>query len=327
MSRTTVYRLVPNIAELRPPLDKQEVVKRYFQTFSLSQVREEFQLSWERLRDLLQSANVQVMPPQQATKVVTHIRRHFDTPLSQLAEEIIEGGLLGDMSLHSTYHNSSLNFPAYQQAVRFLRQVTKEGELVPTPMLVDQFNRSNQTITQSPCARLRIHKALQEEKWLQYLRSLLGQEGLASQVTRSQSKKTGVISCHLTSDSNVDLWRLHQQWYQSRKGVPSNLQLTPTKVLVWFVGDGTATKYRVKFSSHGFTQQDNLYLRITLEQEMGIQATVRQEHDSRNGQTYYYIDITGSKNLQLFYSYLGLAESSILSTAVKLFPKKFPATT
>jgi hypothetical protein len=75
--------------------------------------------------------------------------------------------------------------------------------------------------------------------------------------------------CYIRSCADSELNQYHSDWYQPKKIVPRNFELTPLILAIWFADDGCMTKYSenhyvVKFSTEGFLPEDTEYLKDML---------------------------------------------------------------
>ncbi len=61
-------------------------------------------------------------------------------------------------------------------------------------------------------------------------------------------------------------------WYKDKKIIPSDLRLNKLIMLIWFLDDGSISRSKsgnmtIKFSTHGFSFEENIFLKFLLEQK------------------------------------------------------------
>lgn len=94
------------------------------------------------------------------------------------------------------------------------------------------------------------------EKYLKYLKSEFGilgsRNGVYLHRTSEENKESSIHSSKDSEFSNTYAWRTRahpklkqfEDWYESGKKVwPENIELTPTVLKHWYVGDGSYTEY------------------------------------------------------------------------------------
>jgi hypothetical protein len=131
-------------------------------------------------------------------------------------------------------------------------------------------------------------------------------------VTDRRCKEGGYrIVCGRTK-SHPDLKSMRRRWYpQGRKFVPKDVDLSPASVKVWYLSDGSITKYSIALCTDGFTDEEVDFL-ISGLRKMGIPCGKRL-HDRKPR------IVIPSSGLHLFFDYVGW------ESPVECYQYKFPA--
>jgi hypothetical protein len=99
--------------------------------------------------------------------------------------------------------------------------------------------------------------------------------GIKIRETYDKRTQKSYMSCRFATRSSEAFSLLYSKWYQGKKIVPTDLQLTPLCCAIWFCDDGfigvhkTTGRLRLKMSTHGFTKEENVRLCDLLENAVG----------------------------------------------------------
>jgi hypothetical protein len=114
---------------------------------------------------------------------------------------------------------------------------------------------------------------------------------------------------------NKQFLAMREEWYPSQangkayKEVPFGLELTPTTVLHWYLGDGHKDKggYYIKLHTEGFKAKDVEMLALKLSNAVGIPVKAHQLNlTSENPYvSYKVVYISGKANVAKFLDYIG----------------------
>lgn len=69
---------------------------------------------------------------------------------------------------------------------------------------------------------------------------------------------------------------MRQLWYRTQKQVPDTLVMTPMKLAIWFMDDGTRHRDTVDFSVHSFSSKSLEILRCQM-QSLGLFTTINSD--------------------------------------------------
>jgi len=142
-------------------------------------------------------------------------------------------------------------------------------------------------------------------EYLIYLCKKFEEEGLMTPKgypKRYQHKNNKAVYYNMYSKSNICLRKLYDKWYpHGFKIVPKDLELTSTKVLYWFIGDGSTNgREGISLHSQGFTKEENIILQDKLLEYVGIRSSLHSKV-SGSGYTIYI----PKKYKNIFYDYIG----------------------
>ena len=219
--------------------------------------------------------------------------------MSSVLVQIIEGALLGDANIRiQTISKKNISISDYKKAIDTILHLQNSSNL-ELSAAVEKFNEATTLIISAPTAKLRFHKALLEEQWIQYLSELLNTFGYPSRVP--PPKKTA----YLWGRPTIQMYYLYKRWYvDKKKHVPSNLS-TPLVLLLWFTGDGGTGKYCIQLHTQSFNYSENNALSNLLKEKIGIRAKIYDDITPK-GSKCYYLNITHQNNISKFFEYLEL---------------------
>ncbi len=80
----------------------------------------------------------------------------------------------------------------------------------------------------------------------------------------------------------------YYEWFygKGKKNIPSDLQLDPLALAVWFMDDGTKSRSAVYFNTQQFSREEQEFLRHLLHRTFGIECNVNRD------KRYYRLRIT-----------------------------------
>lgn len=328
LNERTLYKykvVAPARARVKDLINR-KVVITYLQGHNINKTASMCKMDTRRVTKILHENGIKILSTDKARKVVDHITNCYSTSLSPLTIEIIEGGLLGDLYLHTKTHTSDVPDPLeYSDAVSTLHTIRTQAAthrlLKNLETTIIDYNKSLSVIESSGTARIRYHKSLLEYPWLQSLKYIL-RDQLTSNLTIS-SLKNQRFTARLDGLANIQLYKLRKRWYfEKTKILPSDFKLTPTKALGWFIGDGSIKKYDISLFSLNFTKAENELLKDLLS-ELGIKSIVKLYKYDNNPKDYYFIYISGKENRINFLQYLDNSNPFLITKAKEIFPYKF----
>ena len=135
-----------------------------------------------------------------------------------------------------------------------------------------------------------------------------------------------LLTVHLTTPNTVQLYEIRQKWYnkQGTKIIPSDLILTPDKVLHWYIGDGSLKKRKnkdeslslssIELCTQGFNEEEAERLSNLIKKDLGITAKAYKDRS---------IVITHQANITGFLRYIDRALPVSVQLAKLYFPWKF----
>jgi len=120
--------------------------------------------------------------------------------------------------------------------------------------------------------RLRVEHASKHFEYVEWKHSLLKRLCISDvqYVSAHSSLRFGTVG-------HPSITALRQVWYQPKKGVPSDLVLTPLIIAIWFMDDGTKHRDTVDISVHNFSECDLQVLCNQLLNKYNIQTTVNSD--------------------------------------------------
>jgi hypothetical protein len=116
-------------------------------------------------------------------------------------------------------------------------------------------------------ARFKIERSIKDLKYLEWQHNLFkeccGDIHIYNRYDKRYDKK--YESCYLRSWALPELNSYYNDWYQPKKIIPRNFELTPLILAIWFADDGCCTKYSenhycMKFSTECFLPEETEYL-------------------------------------------------------------------
>ena len=260
------------------------------------------------------------------TASLANIRNHvegvFNIPVAPYLKEVLTGELLGDLSLQLSCPKPTKIFSEekYQQAVSYLRLLQKripkdiEGAII-------KFNETLEVISKTQMARLMLNMSILAAPWAQYLRKLLGENSTPMSYCINNAKVTAAKyhTFSIWSRNTIQFMKLYHQWYPNgKKRVPTNIQMTPTILLHWFIGDGCSSRSGIGLSTQSFSINDVEFLIAILNESLEIRSRWRYDYNSQP-----FISIQRNNDIKVLYEYLECANPESLSLAKELFPWKF----
>lgn len=123
-------------------------------------------------------------------------------------------------------------------------------------------------------------------------------------------KNGGYYTSRGNTKCHPDLVLQRARWYKDKKIVPRDVSLSPTSLMIWYLGDGTLTNYGVTLSTDNFKNDDVDFL-ITKLYQIGISSNRR----SHVGAPVIAVNSAGRK---VFFDYIGW------TSPVKCYEYKFP---
>lgn len=109
----------------------------------------------------------------------------------------------------------------------------------------------------------------------------------------------------LRTHNNPVFTELYEIWYDDKeKVVPHNLELTPTILLHWHLGDGSLLRKRedenmLYLHTQGFRKEDTEFLASLLE-DLGIRVAIRFEKRNRKRGCGFYINVLTDSMIDYF---------------------------
>ena len=244
------------------------ISNNYLRLKTIRELSKIFHRDISKISTVLRNNGFYVLSPDQMNKILIHVNNKeklYSIPVTSFLQEVIEGELLGDGYLKPQISNKiRFNMPSafptpqeYNEAVVLLQNLQKNNDIENQELkyTIDRFNWAVQTILNSPLASFYLHVSKQENEWVNHLNQLFLNNKYPSTLRDGfgSHDKNGnkLLTVHLTTPNTVQLYEIRQKWYnkQGTKIIPSDLILTPDKVLHWYIGDGSLKKRKNKDES------------------------------------------------------------------------------
>lgn len=265
------------------------------------------------------------------TAALASIRKHVDgnhcIPINKYLAEVIVGELLSDGNLGLRRSNSQRVIPTtmYWQAIKTLQSFRKHipTDLAPT---IIKFNEAIEIFHHFRMARLNFVMSLLALPWALHINNIFENNSIpmSYKINDATITKARYNTVSVWSRNTVQFKDIFEQWYiNGTKLVPKNIQMTPTTLLHWFIGDGHRRESKILFCTHNFTSTDVEFLSNLLNKTLGISSHWRYEKSKSNNQP--VLAISRQSNVCTFEKYLDQASPDSLTLAKNIFPWKFRA--
>lgn len=85
----------------------------------------------------------------------------------------------------------------------------------------------------------------------------------------------------IATRSHMDLAEQKQRWYRKEgnkyiKNVPDDVRITPTSLLLWYLGDGTYSGGDISIAAYDFTEEDNRFLASLIAENLGLHCALHK---------------------------------------------------
>ena len=340
-------------------VSREQLFTGYLQLYGIARLEKRYFIDHKTVTKILVESGFTVYSSATMTKIVNHLKTdsenslgRFWQPITPKLQEILVGELLGDGNIRinlPTIHGirTKMNIPKntptleeYKHALEDLHSIQmlpNINEIINTKSertkVIERFNKAIASISLSSTAYFRLHTSVEERKWIDHIGKRF-EEGkyhnkivdLCAQDKTGQKK----ITTYLDTIGSVQLQKLYENWYAGEnhsKIVPKSFRLTPTMLLHWYIGDGSANRNSISIYTDSFSKDDVEFLVQYLNAEIGIQAKIYVHiKKDRPEKKYYRIYFTNKYNYKKFFAYLNKADPESLQLAKKLFAWKFSTT-
>ncbi|MFX0173321.1 MAG: hypothetical protein ACFE9L_15615 [Candidatus Hodarchaeota archaeon] len=173
-------------------------------------------------------------------------------------------------------------------------------------------------------ARFNFIMSLLALPWALHIKNIFENNGIPMSYKINDARITAARyhTVGVWSRNTVQFKEIFEQWYlNGTKFVPKNIQMTPTTVLHWFIGDGYRRESKIIFCTHNFTSTDVEFLSNLLNKTLGISYHWRYEKLKSNNQP--ILVINRQSDICAFKKYLDQAPPDSLVLAKNIFPWKF----
>ncbi|MHA2203453.1 MAG: helix-turn-helix domain-containing protein [Candidatus Hodarchaeales archaeon] len=299
---------------------KRKIIGDYLRLNSIKTIAQKRSFSETTILRILDEAGIK------RTVSLANIRKHvkgvFNIPVTPYLKEVLTGELLGDLSLEKSCPKSCKIFSEekYIRAIKYLRLLQKRSP-EEIEEAVTKFNKSLEVINRVQMTRLMLNMSILATPWVQYIKEFLEKKGtpMSYGINNANTTAAKYHTISIWSRYSVQFMKLYHQWYPNgKKIVPKNIQMSPTTLLHWFIGDGYSSKSGLGLSTHSFSVIDVEFLIAILNESLEIRSLWRYDHNRQP-----VISIHRNKDIQTFYNYLERANPESLSLAKELFPWKF----
>ncbi|MHA2223850.1 MAG: hypothetical protein ACXAC8_01455 [Candidatus Hodarchaeales archaeon] len=299
---------------------KRKILGDYLQLNSIKTITKKRKFPETTIHRILNEAGFKL------TSSLANIRRHvegvFNIPVTNYVKEVLTGELLGDLSLNQSCPKSGKisSEENYHQAIKYLQLLQKR---IPKDIdeAVIKFNESLEVVSKVQMARLMLNMSILATPWAQYIRKFLEKNDIPMSYYINNAKVTAAKyhTISVWSRNTIQFMKIFHLWYPNgKKIVPKNVQMTPTTLLHWFIGDGYSSRSGLGLSTQSFSVLDVEFLISIINESLGICPRWRYDYNSQP-----IISIQRNKDIQTFYKYLECANPKSLSLAKELFPWKF----
>ncbi|PWI49462.1 hypothetical protein CEE45_01335 [Candidatus Heimdallarchaeota archaeon B3_Heim] len=301
---------------------KSEIILDYLRLNSIESIVARRGFPSTTIRRILQEANVT------RTCALSNVKKHvngvFNVPLNNYLMDVINGELLGDLSLDFRGIKSrNISNEEYKKAISNLRELQTS---IPKDLaeVVDRFNDSLEAISCYSMSRIHLCASVLAIPWILHLKHLfkINSVPLSSHIDNAKITARKYHNISLWSGFTTQFREVYDLWYpESIKVVPREVQMTPNTLLHWYIGDGSANS-EILFSTHNFKVDDVIFLVDEMNKTLGIDSHWRFQ--KRKRKTNQPVIIIGRReDIQRFYQYLEKATPETLRLAKKTFPWKF----
>jgi len=328
---------------------KPELYRGYLQLNSLETLSDIYHMKTKTISRYLREAGFTIVPKGPMSNVIKHYNagdyNHW-IPITPQLQEVITGELLGDGTLAKFQptidgERSSQFIPSHTPTLSNYKSALEQIDLNQSltsvkdlPEEISKFNNAITIINESQTTRFRIVAAIAERNWINHISQIFIDNGYPAKYSEYETYefidfkkivKELVWKSHLQSKKSVQMAKFLQKWYpEGIKIVPRDIILSPTSMLHWHIGDGSAGKYLVALYTNNFTVEDVKFLTQLISKTIGINSQVYMKKDTDNPEKEYpIIGITHQKNISKFFDYLDFAHPTSLKIAKKEFPWKF----
>lgn len=137
-------------------------------------------------------------------------------------------------------------------------------------------------------------------------------------------------SFEIRSPNSPTFTKMRSKWYDENKIIPSDIEITPTCLLHWYLGDGSINgNIGLKLCTQGFTIKDNNYLIQKLNK---LDFCAKLGYDNQifvpNKRVYEFLNFIGPPPLDCFaYKWDSIVKEGYKGRKCKECEKKFDTTT
>lgn len=157
--------------------------------------------------------------------------------------------------------------------IKLLRLNSQEIEMITGCLLGDGM-----LVKSGKLFRFRVEHTVRHREYVEWKYNILKRLCIFSPThdLSHKSVKFGTVG-------HPELTAMRQAWYSAHKHLPSNFKLTPLRMAVWFMDDGTKHRDTVDFSIHSFSPDCQTVLQEQME-KFGIHTSVNS--DSKGARLY-----------------------------------------
>lgn len=330
--------------------EKQEiwVIASYLRLMSLTEITKEFKVGSCRVGGIIQAHGIPVFNSGEMKRLRNAAEDFWWRPLSPHLAEVLVGELLGDGYMNTNLDGLKEKTPErtpsleqYRKAVRFIQALRERKKNSFSEVEKQTFLNSTRVMLDFPAARFILTHSRDQADWCRFVGKIFTNHNYP--VTYRKRKRTfqwkgrgekqqkTVWSTTVFSTTSVQLFKLYQMWYPPPynqkvsyiKRIPQDINITPTVLLHWFVGDGSHNRSNITLHTNGFKEEDVSMLSNKLSQAGGIRTYVVHKKDRNYPDSTYPVLTVGRSDVDAFYSYLNQAREEELSMARKVVPWKF----
>ncbi len=312
----------PNAGKELKIYPKNEIINDYFQLNPIESIVKKRGFPKTTIQRILHEEGIQT--DRALASIREHVKGTYNLFFSRYLREVIVGELLGDFSIEYQKIQTikEISQAEYIDVIKTLQNLRMK-DANEIKKAISTFNYSLEVIRNFSMARFRCCMSILSLPWAQHLKQIFENNGVMLTPKINCSPFSGYPTIDLWSCYSIQAVDIYKEWYPNgTKIVPRNLQITPTILLHWFIGDGSYNDTEISFSTHSFPPNDVDWLVYLLNKTLGIKSHWRYDKSSPNNDQPFLV-IGRQRDRQIFFEYIEESDSLSLSLAKTIFPWKF----
>ncbi len=305
---------------------KSSIILDYLRLNSIESIATRWGFPRTTIRRILDEADV--IRTRNLRNVRKHVSGGFHLPLNPYLMEVLNGELLGDLSLELKRKNclitDSLSLSEYLTSVSCMRNF----QTIAPKKIEEAINRFNLALKCLLCysmGRMHLCSSILSLPWILHLKHIFQGNSINLSTNFGNAKSTGskYHTFNLWSSFTTQFREIYNVWYpKSSKIVPKTLRITPDTLLHWYIGDGSYSTSSILFSTHNFPVTDVRFLSDQLNNILGIRSHIRITKN-KTGINQPVLVICRNNDQNILLQYLKNSNFRSYKVAKSIFPWKF----